>query len=65
MDLGLLFMTIGSLHHITSSYNLKHQAKISHLRFLWISTYTFGVWLLYFILIKPKVKEQYDSLTTR
>lgn len=65
MDLGLIFMTIGSLHHITSSFILRGHMKISRLGLLWIVVYTSSLWFSYYVLTKSSIKEQFTLLKGR
>ena len=56
VDLGLIFLTFGSLQHLYSAYQLRRHMQISLLGFVWIVTYTVSVGLLYYVLIQSKFR---------
>ena len=61
VDLGVIFMTVGSLHHVASSYALRGPMKTSRVGLLWILVYTTSIWFCYCLLIRSKLKEQFNS----
>ena len=48
-------MTIGCVHHISTSIGLKDHIKLSWHGLVWIVTYTTGIWLFYWALVKNKL----------
>jgi len=54
VDLGLIFLTFGSFHHIYSAYQLRRHLQLSTMGLAWVVTYTSAIGLLYYLLIQSK-----------
>jgi hypothetical protein len=57
--LGLLFMSIGSVHHIGASFMHRKSMRLTSFSLLWIIIYTSSIWMFYYWLTQSKIKQRF------
>jgi hypothetical protein len=53
-DLGLVFLTLGSIQHLYSAYRLRKLLQLSMVGYIWILSYTSIFALIYYTLVQSK-----------